>query len=326
MIPADPAVPRIEPLPAGIKRPLWSVMIPTYNCARYLRETLRSVLAQDLGPDEMQIEVIDDCSTLDDPAAVVEQEGGGRVSFYRNAQNEGASRNFNTCIERSEGEFVHILHGDDVVLSNYYRTITDLAKSLPEFGLYATRCFFVDEQSIIVGVGERIPALERGGKSVKQFYYHTPLLPAGITVRRSSYEALGGFRTDLLHAADCEMCARIVAAHGAVVSSDVLGLYRVFGENDSARLKKTGENIKDVRRLYDIFSERYPEFSMDVARQFLSDMAWRQYRKFQSLGDEAAACANRGLWLEYTPAHRKLVGRMRELIDRYRHWLVETAR
>ena len=38
-------------------RPLWSVMIPTFHCARFLRQTLESVLSQDPGPDVMQIEV-----------------------------------------------------------------------------------------------------------------------------------------------------------------------------------------------------------------------------------------------------------------------------
>ncbi|MEQ9234992.1 MAG: glycosyltransferase [Coleofasciculus sp. E2-BRE-01] len=53
----------ISPIPKGEQRPLWSVMIPTYNCAQYLRETLANVLAQDPGSEVMQIEVIDDHST-----------------------------------------------------------------------------------------------------------------------------------------------------------------------------------------------------------------------------------------------------------------------
>src|ERR1700758_2683106 len=91
-------VPRITPVPSDVKRPLWSVMIPTYNCANYLRETLQSVLAQDPGPDVMQIEVVDDCSTKDDPEGVVREIGQGRVQFYRQPKNGGVTRNFNTCI------------------------------------------------------------------------------------------------------------------------------------------------------------------------------------------------------------------------------------
>ncbi|MEH2436132.1 MAG: glycosyltransferase [Nostoc sp.] len=44
----------ISPVPKETPRPLWSVIIYTYNCANYLRETLASVLAQDPGADVMQ--------------------------------------------------------------------------------------------------------------------------------------------------------------------------------------------------------------------------------------------------------------------------------
>src|SRR5215208_3279685 len=103
----------IRPVAEGVDRPRWSVMITTYHCADYLRESLGSVLAQDPGPHLMQIEVVDDHSTNDDPEGVVREVGGGRVSFFRQPENVGHSRNFAACLERARGELVHLLHGDD---------------------------------------------------------------------------------------------------------------------------------------------------------------------------------------------------------------------
>ena len=46
--------------------PIWSIMVPVYNGTKYLAEALDSVVAQGFDKSEMQIEVIDDCSTRDD--------------------------------------------------------------------------------------------------------------------------------------------------------------------------------------------------------------------------------------------------------------------
>ena len=118
-------------MPAGVHRPLWSVMIPTYNCAALLRETLKSVLAQDPGREQMQIEVIDDASTKDDPEAVVRELGQGRVAFHRHSKNIGATANFNTCLSRSRGTLVQILHGDDLVLPGFYDRMRGVAGPKP---------------------------------------------------------------------------------------------------------------------------------------------------------------------------------------------------
>ena len=73
--------PKIEPLLPQSNQPRWSVMIPSYNCIHYLRRTIESVLAQALDEKEMQIEVIDDCSTDGDYEALVNELSGGRIGF-----------------------------------------------------------------------------------------------------------------------------------------------------------------------------------------------------------------------------------------------------
>ena len=125
-------VPSFRPIPSTINRPFISVMIPTYHCALFLEETLQSVLSQAESPEKMQIEVIDDHSTADNPEEIVSRIGRGRVSFFRQPENVGHTKNFATCIERAKGEIVHLLHGDDLVSAGYYKRLGDvLSRILP---------------------------------------------------------------------------------------------------------------------------------------------------------------------------------------------------
>ena len=300
------AIPDISPVPAGTKRPLWSVMIPTYNCGKYLEETLSSVLAQAPGPAEMQIEVVDDCSTTDNPQEIVRALGKGRVSFFRKQSNQGAIRNFNTCLDRSIGHLVHVLHVDDTVASGYYDRISELANLHKSIGLFATRCFVIDEQSVVMSVTGRVEALETPARTPAPFFYANPIQFAGVTVRRSAYESVGGFRHELVHAADCEMWARVIASCGGIVLKDVMASYRVFAGNDTGRLIRTGENIRDLCRLYEIYLNNYPDFLMKQARGYASWMAWNQYARFKKAKDQAASSANYQVWRDITPVKTQL--------------------
>ena len=75
--------PEINRLPYDKDRPFWSVMIPTYKKVKYLEQTLKSVLQQALPPEEMQIEVVNDCPDYKIQAeieAIVRKVGGERIN------------------------------------------------------------------------------------------------------------------------------------------------------------------------------------------------------------------------------------------------------
>ena len=123
------SVPQFEPVPEGTPRPFWSVMIPIYNCpANYRQETLRSILCQDPGAEELQIEVIDNCSSTDDPEAIVHKIGAAPISFHRQPTNVGVVGN---CIRRARDHWVHILHGDDTVREDFYARVRHGIKDSP---------------------------------------------------------------------------------------------------------------------------------------------------------------------------------------------------
>lgn len=305
-------------------RPLWSVMIPTYDRTKYLAQTLNSVLAEGLSPNEMQIEIVDNYSTQNAPKKIVELIAPGRISFYRQPQHISMSANWNTCIERARGQFIHILHDDDFVAPGYYHHIEELANRYPNVGLYATRCFYVDELSIITGVTGRVSELEQPGQSTSPFFYHTPIQCAGVTVRRTSYEALGGFMSDLGYVTDCEMWARVTGVHGAVVSANIMASYRMTEENETARIVKTTEGIRNVCRLNEIFSQRYREFSVDAGRARVSRMAWMQYQTCRLLGEDIAAGANWDIWVQLTPVQHRLARRLSSRVMPYIRRLVKS--
>ncbi|HEY9298154.1 MAG TPA: glycosyltransferase [Phormidium sp.] len=250
----------VPPVPEGIERPIWSVMIPTHNCAQYLRETLASVLSQDPGPDLMQIEVIDDCSIKDDPEKIVRELGGDRVVFYQQPQNVGHTKNFQTCLERSRGKLIHLLHGDDCVRDGFYKKMQKPFETNSEIGAAFCRSIIMDD----CGHWQSICSLEQPESGVlsnwlERLVENQRICTPSIIVRRNVYEKLRGFDHRLSWTEDWEMWTRIAANFPVWYEVEPLALYRVHSSSNTGRYKRTGENIQDVRRNIEIIQSYLPE-------------------------------------------------------------------
>ena len=307
----------ILPLPDGA-RPRWSVMIPTYNCAGYLEAALRSVLAQDAGPEAMQIEVVDDHSTADDPEEVVRRLGGGRVDFYRQPENVGVVANLNTCLQRSRGEVVHLLHGDDIVLEGFYRILGDRLRQHPAAGAAYCRHLYVDEPGRRLDVAPRDPAasgiLDEGARFLAA---EQRIMTPCIVVRRSVYEQVGGFDDRLACAEDWEMWVRVAARFAVFYEERPLACYRLHDDSNTGRNLRSGLSLDHTRLAIDLFADYFkPAERRAVKRAAFSryaESALETARTLQSRGDAAAARAQlRVVWrLERSP--RTAVGIARVL-------------
>jgi|HubBroStandDraft_1064217.scaffolds.fasta_scaffold81943_1 GT2 family glycosyltransferase len=313
---------RIEKATEGIHRPLWSVMIPAYNCAQYLRQTLESVLVQDPGPEQMQIEVVDDCSTLDDPEAVVREAGKGRVAFYRRPQNGGVTANFNTCLQRSCGHLVHILHGDDYVLPGFYAKIADQARKHPNVSSFFARCQIVEEDGTLDCISSPNRHLFQPSHLPGNLLYSNDLRTPGVVIRRSFYETHGGFLPGLVHVADWEMWVRAISRGGGLFLNELLAAYRYFPTNETGRLARTAENLRSHMRLAGIFASQFHDFDPARFRKSVAQLALQQERRFTEIGDKVAASSNHQLWRELTPWILRWEPQLRRLLSSLRHSMV----
>ena len=58
--------------------------------------------------------------------------GRGRVTLsFRLTTNQGPAHTFNTCIQRSYGHWIHILHGDDVIIRGFYEASSEQVRFYP---------------------------------------------------------------------------------------------------------------------------------------------------------------------------------------------------
>ncbi|HTJ78560.1 MAG TPA: glycosyltransferase [Rariglobus sp.] len=289
-------------------------MIPTFNCATYLRKTLASVLAQDPGSAQMQIEVVDDCSTKDDPEAVVrEVSPDGRVSFYRQPVNVGAIANFNTCAKRSRGHLVHILHGDDFVEHGFYQHMADLARAHESTSLFVCRAFIINEDGAKLNISTDI--VQTGAPNQSHLlWYDNPIATPAAVVRRKFYESHGGFDPTFPHVADWEMWWRAARVAGMIFSRQLLACYRVHSGNDTSRLARTAGNLYDYLRLGQKMASQEHDFNPRELRRRLGERALQQAAAFSLLGQTEAVRANRKFFW-------KVLGRPAGCLTRLRHFL-----
>lgn len=278
-------------------RPYWSVMIPIYKPrADYLAEALRSVLQQDPGPAQMQIEVVDDCSPDGAPEQLVRDIAADRVTVHREPKNNGLGGIWNRCIERARGEWVHILHQDDIVLPGFYDRLyygitynADVAMAFCRFAVIDANGHWKELgplESTTAGVLNNW--LERVATG------HHVECPA-VVVKRATYERLGGFRPDLTSALDVEMWVRIAANAPVYYEPQILAGFRRHGGNKSAMQERSGVNMRDMARAIEIWKDYLPATSRaqleQQSRRYWAGVSLMLAQHFFS-ADDVAACAS----------------------------------
>ena len=117
-----------------MKRPIISVVIPTYNRAHCLRNCLDSVVGQFKDPEvESEIEVvISDNGSTDNTTEVVQEYLAlfPAIRYFRNDQNIGFDRNFLSGVDKSTGEYCISIGDDDAFFPGSFSYLLNKIKTL----------------------------------------------------------------------------------------------------------------------------------------------------------------------------------------------------
>ena len=125
-----------------------SIAIPTYNGAHYIREALDSIISQwDDIDEEVEIVVSDNAST--DQTAEIIREYQNKypfIKYFRNDENIGADRNFDSAVRRSTGEYVWLFSDNDKMTPEAIREVLKVIRSHKDLAVIAVNYSIFDEK------------------------------------------------------------------------------------------------------------------------------------------------------------------------------------
>lgn len=125
-------------------RPYVSIGVPVRNGARFLKQTLNSMLAQTYENFEL---VVSDNASTDETEAICRSfaQMDSRVHYHRSSENVGASRNINSLLQRARGEYFKLAAADDLHEPTYVERCVDVLEHDPAAAMAYARARFIDE-------------------------------------------------------------------------------------------------------------------------------------------------------------------------------------
>ena len=91
---------------------LVSIIMPSYNTAKYISESIESVLKQTYANWELII--VDDCSTDETDDVVKSYLSDARIHYLKNEKNSGAAVSRNYALREAKGKWIAFLDSDDL--------------------------------------------------------------------------------------------------------------------------------------------------------------------------------------------------------------------
>ena len=203
----------------------FSVIMPLYNKAPYVRKAVESVVKQSFA--DWELIVVDDSST-DGSASVVEQIADPRIRLIRLERNEGVGAARNRGERESTAPYICFLDADDWWESNFLEEMSGLVEEYPDAGIYGTSYWIVKngkKRMAPIGVDASFTA---GEINYCQVYAQTlcmPLTSISVCMPRTVFDEVGGFPTNIKLGEDFLLWVRIALNHKTVLLNKPLSNY-----------------------------------------------------------------------------------------------------
>jgi len=222
----------------------FSIIIPLYNKANHIENTLKSILNQTYS--NYEIIVINDGSSDESESKVLKFKDS-RIQLY-NQKNLGAAMARNLGIEKAKHDYIAFLDADDLWMENHLETLSNLINDFPNAGIYASRYELIFKEGKISipkfnGISEDFYGI------VLDYFdaslYYAVATSSSIAVPKYVFNKIGNFKTKISSGQDVDMWIRIASKYPVAISAKITASYLYFIENSLSKTPILEKKIKD---------------------------------------------------------------------------------
>lgn len=220
----------------AVKRGLVSVVVPSYNYARFIVKRMDSLLNQTY--QDIEILVIDDCSRDDSVEVLRRYESHPKVRLVVRGQNGGWVVVNNQGVEMSSGEFIIFAQCDDDCDPRMIERLVGAMKINPTAGIAFCRSLLVDEQDRLLG--DDFAGRERSfrarcatdtlvtGLEMSRFLLHSCVIPnlSAALIRRECFSTIGNFTSSYRVSGDWDWFFRVASRYDVAYVAEPLNRFR----------------------------------------------------------------------------------------------------
>lgn len=224
--------------------PQFSIIIPLYNKANYVVQTLDSVLNQTF--TNFEIIIVNDGST-DNSLEVVENFNDKRIKIY-STKNQGVSAARNFGIKKAQANYIAFLDADDFWKNTHLELLNQLLNKFPDCGMYCMAYAKKHKSLTYPAIYNNIPKTI-GWMGIVEDYFESSLKNAiawtsATMIPKKVLNEIGSFNEKITLGAgeDTDLWIKIAINYSVAFCNTVTAIHNLESEN---RITNSNTNIRN---------------------------------------------------------------------------------
>ncbi len=205
-----------------MKDPKVSVILPSYNGEKYIKESIQSVIDQSF--QDWELIIVNDCSqdkTLEIANSFAEKDG--RIIVISNESNRRLPSSLNIGFARARGTYLTWTSDDNIYKNNALEKMCNYLDANPDTDMVAMDMDIIDENGNLVDVFSKYFTFKR----TVEYLMHGCNVGAAFMYRRTIADKVGEYDTSTFCAEDYDYWCRIALKGKLDFTNDNIYMYRV---------------------------------------------------------------------------------------------------